>query len=212
MNSVAGDGVDLSLAALGVSPTVLVTSTTTISAYYDKILGTQKGLVSQMGRYVQNQSLQAGTMPPANSLLKLAQVDSRLSLSKLRLLFIACPANSSSTARLPSSTLADLRMLLGARIGYALTSPSVAGAVCQANVHDYRESAGSASFGAPLSSLEVKLVGDEGQVSLAQPVGKVCRGSYGRALELADMRLDCGLGTIGVQWYGRPWCRGEDRR
>ena len=182
MNSVAGDNVDLSLAAIGVSPTVLVTSSTTISSYHEKIIGTQSGIISPIGRYMQNQSLQAGNMPPANPLVKLAQIDTRLQLSKLRLLFIACPANSSSTARLPSSTLADLRMMLGARVGYALTSPSVSGAVCQTNVHDYRESAGPAWFGAPVSSLEVKLVGDEGQVSQPEPSGKVRCGFASKAI------------------------------
>lgn len=103
---------------------------------------------------------------------KLAEVDSKLSLSKLRLLFIAHRASDANSPKLTSSVLADLRMLLGARTGYALTTDKVAGAVCQTNIFDYRETGGLAPFGSPISSVEINLVGNEEQMSQAEPRGK----------------------------------------
>jgi len=112
-------------------------------------------------------------MPSRNAMAKLAELDSTLSLSKLRLLFVAHRAGDPQSPKLPSSVLANLRMLLGARIGYALTTDKVAGAVCQTNILDYGESAGQSPFGPPLSSVEISLEGDEEQVSMQEPEGKV---------------------------------------
>ena len=64
-------------------------------------------------------------------------------------------------------------MLLGARVGYALTTPQVAGAVCQTNVFDYRQTDTFNLFGPPLSSVEINLTGDEERVSKQDPHGKV---------------------------------------
>ncbi len=174
LNSVAGEDADLTLAAMGVSPTILVTSSKTILQYHSKVMATQAGLMAKLGRYMQNQSLQAGHMPSRNAMAKLAEVDSKLSLSKSRLLFIAHRASDAKSPKLTSSVLVDLRMLLGARIGYALTTDKVAGAICQTNVFDYREAGGLAPFGPPLSSVEICLVGNEEQVSQTEPRGKVC--------------------------------------
>ena len=173
LNSVAGEDADITLAAMGVSPTILVTSSKTILKYHSKVMATQTGFIAKVSQYMQNQTLQAGIMPSRNAMVKLAEVDSKLSLSKLRLLFIAHRASDPKSPKLTSSVLADLRMLLGARIGYALTTDKVAGAICQTNVFDYRETGGLAPFGPPLSSVEVFLAGDEVQVSQPEPRGKV---------------------------------------
>ena len=173
LNSVASEDADLALAAMGVSPTILVTSSKTILQYHSKVMATQTGFMSKLTRYIQTQSLQAGNMPSRNAMAKLAEVDSKLSLSKLRLLFVAHRAGDANSPKLTLSVLADLRMLLGARTGYALTTDKVAGAVCQTNVFDYRETGGLAPFGPPMSSVEISLVGDEEQVSQADPRGKV---------------------------------------
>lgn len=174
INSVAGEDVDLALAAMGVAPTVLVSSSKTMLDYHAKTMATQSGFTSTISRYIQSQSLQAGNMPSRNTMSKLAELDTTLSLSKLRLLYIAHGADDPKSPKLASSVLADLRMLLGARIGYAFTTAQVAGAVCQTNVFDYRQTAGAAHFGPPLSSVEISLAGDEEQVSQQEPTGKVC--------------------------------------
>jgi hypothetical protein len=173
LNSVAGEDVDFSLAASGVTPTIIVTSSKTILDYHSKVMASQTGLAATIDRLFQRQSLQGGNMPSRNAIATLAEIDTKLSLSKLRLLFVAHRAGDQKSPKLQSSVLTDLRMLLGARIGYALTTPQVAGAVCQTNVFDYRQSEGFSRFGPPLSGVEVNLSGDEDQVSKQDPRGKV---------------------------------------
>jgi len=173
LNSVAGEDADLNLAATGVSPTILVASSKTMLDYHSKVMATQGGLMAKLSRHIQSQALHAGNMPSRNAMVKLAELDSKLSLSKLRLLFVAHRAGDAKSPKLLSSVLADLRMLLGARIGYALTTAQVAGAVCQTNMFDYRQTAGSAQLGPPLSSVEISLTGDEEQVSQPEPRGKI---------------------------------------
>ena len=136
-------------------------------------MASQTGLVANINRLFQNQSLQAGNMPSRNAIAKLAEIDSTISLSKLRLLFVAYRAGDRKSPKLQSSVLADLRMLLGVRTGYALTTRQVAGAMCQTNVFDYRSTEGFNRFGPPLSSVEVHLTGDEERVSKQDPRGKV---------------------------------------
>ena len=118
-----------------------------------------------IGKYFANQSLQAGVMPSKRPTVALS------SLSKVRLLLIGQPA--STKARLASSTLHKLRLLLGAKIGYGLTAPKVAGAVSQTNVHDYRDKGDVVSVGPPLGSVEVHMVGEEDKLGDATPQGRV---------------------------------------
>jgi len=160
-------------AASGVSPTILVTSSKTILDYHDKTMATQTGVVSNISRRLQQQVMAAGNMPYRNPVAQLAEIDKSLSLSKLQLLFVSHRAGDATSPRLTSKAISDLRMLLGARIGYALTTAHVAGAVCQTNVYDYRTGSGTNSFGPPLSSVEIRLMGDEEMVSQSQPQGKV---------------------------------------
>ena len=173
LNSVAGERVNFSLAVSGVTPTVIVTSSKTILDYHSKAMASQTGLTASVSRFIQKQSLQAGNLPSRNTIARLAEIDTTLSLSKLRLLFVAYRGGDHKSPKLQSSDLADLRMLLGMRTGYALTTRQVAGAVCQTNVFDYRQTDGFNRFGPPLSSVEVHLTGDEERVSKQDPRGKV---------------------------------------
>ena len=175
LNSVAGEDVNLSLAASGVAPTIIATSSRTILDYHPKAMASQTGLTAGISRFIQKQSLRAGNMPSRNAVAQLAEMDTKLSLSKLRLLFVAHRVGDGKSPKLQSSVLTDLRMLLGVRIGYALTTPQVAGALCQTNVFDYRQTQGFSAFGPPLSSVEVNLTGDEDGVSQQNPRGKVSR-------------------------------------
>lgn len=172
-NSVASENADLSLAAVGVSPTILVSSAQTMHGYHNKTISQANGFVAQISRKIQEQSLDAGNMPSRNPVVRLAEIDTTLSLSKLRLLFVSHRPGAPQSPKLASNVLSDLRMLLGARIGYALTAAPVAGATAQTNIFDYRKTAGNASFGPPVSCVEILLSGDESQISQPEPSGKV---------------------------------------
>lgn len=179
LTSVAGEHVDLALATMGVSPTVLVTSSHTISDYHAQYMLPNMGLFSKLDRFMQCGSLDKGVMPQPNFLSRLlaASPTAELSLDRLRLLFISHRTDMDVQNQLTSEQLTDLRVFLGARVVYALTDANVAGAIAQTNAYDYRRESGPSHFGPPLSSVEVKLTGvkegsgsgsaREGQVSIS---------------------------------------------
>lgn len=178
LNSVAGEKVDFALATKGVSPTVIIASSSTMANYHDRIMQPHAGPISSIGRWVQTRTLQAGNMPSRNVFSQLARIApaAELSLDRLRLLCISHPVDGESSSRLSSEQLTNLRIYTGARIVYALTGPGIAGAIAQTNVFDYRCLAGPSHFGAPVSSIEITLTGvsesaasdglSEGQVRL----------------------------------------------
>lgn len=173
LNSVAGEDVDFALATSNISPTMIVASSQSILKYHDGIMKSQTGLLSKLSRYWQNKSLINGNMPKMPSFVPPSRHDS---LSKLRLLLIYHRAEHKDSTCLSTTTLANLKILLGARTCYALTASAVAGAVCQTNMFDYRQtSARGSHFGPPLSCVEVLLKGDEDDEKLgsSEPQGKV---------------------------------------
>ena len=94
---------------------------------------------------------------------------------KLRLI-LASERVGTEAETLSSAALRDLRIITRSRICYALTASSVAGAVAQTNIYDYRhvDRPGHSHFGAPLSSVEVKLVDkDDCKVDGITPSGQV---------------------------------------
>ncbi|KAJ5573468.1 uncharacterized protein N7459_007895 [Penicillium hispanicum] len=181
LNSVAGENVDFALASLGVSPTVIVASSATMSNYYDRVMKPHSGIVSSIGRWVQSRTLDSGNMPSKNFFSQLARIGptSELSLDNLRLLCISHRVDADASARLSSEQLTNLRIFTGARIVYALTGPGVAGAITQTNALDYRCLSGPSHFGAPVSSTEITLTGVpektssdgplEGQITVSGP-------------------------------------------
>lgn len=178
LNSVAGEEVDFALATVGISPTMIVSSSRTIAEYHKSFMKPHTGPLSSLSRSIQARSLDAGRMPSQNFLSRLANIGptAELSLENLRFLAISYRADGSAEDILSSEQLTDLRIFTGARIVNALTVPGVAGAVAQSNLFDYRRHAGPAHFGAPLSSVEIVLAGHsedsgieravEGQVGL----------------------------------------------
>lgn len=160
LTSVAGEVVDLALATAGISPTVMVASSHTISDYHAQRMGPSMGPITNLGRYFQTRSLDAGVMPTRNWLWRLstAAPTAELSLDKLRLLFISHHIDGDRHNQLTSRQLTDLRIFTGARVVYALTAPQVAGAVCQTIPYDYRRHSGYSHFGAPTSGVELKLI------------------------------------------------------
>ncbi|KAL4978003.1 hypothetical protein BDW66DRAFT_165363 [Aspergillus desertorum] len=176
LNSVAGEKVDFALATMGVSPTVIVASSRTISEYHAKFMKPHSGLLSSVVRWFQVRSLDAGNLPSQGFFTRLANVGptAELSLDRLRLLCISHRVDDASDARLDHEQLTDLRVLTGARVVYALTGPRVAGAISQTNVFDYRRFDGPSHFGAPLSTVELLLSGlsedsQQGQLTVSGP-------------------------------------------
>ncbi|PYI06118.1 hypothetical protein BO78DRAFT_369699 [Aspergillus sclerotiicarbonarius CBS 121057] len=178
LNSVAGESVDFALATVGVSPTVIVASSRTMSDYHSKFMKPHSGFISRFSRWIQVRSLDSGYMPSHGVLNQVANVGptAELSLDGLRLLCISHRVDADPEVQLDYEQLADLRILIGARVVYALSGPGVAGAVFQTNVFDYRRFKGASHFGAPLSSVEVVLTGvpkdattEEGQLTVSGP-------------------------------------------
>jgi acyl-CoA synthetase (AMP-forming)/AMP-acid ligase II len=163
-NSVAAQADDLAIATRGVSPTILVaTPAALLKTHKDAIARVNSSFITRTLHGMRVRKLtQGGVMPAAGS---------GASSDKLRLILTADRAGA-GTPRLPSAVLADLRVLTGARIMYALTAAKVAGAVAQTGFFDYRVSEdekGGCHFGPPLTSTEILLrdmgawkSGDEG--------------------------------------------------
>ena len=161
LNSVAGESVDLALATVGISPTVIIASSRTMSDYHDKIMQPNSGFISSISRWFQAGKLDAGIMPSHGFLNQAANIGptSELSFDKLRLLCISHRCDADPDVQLSYEQLTDLRIYIGARLVYALTGPGVAGAVTQTNMFDYRRFDGKSHFGSPLSSAEIILTG-----------------------------------------------------
>jgi hypothetical protein len=169
LNSVAGDKVDLRSATAMIKPTVLIASPHSVTTYLGDV-NTKKP--SGIAKYTAKKALQAGYLP---SSAKSHHTDT--SLSNLRVLLIPQSATTSTkpTSTLTSSDLHNLRLQFGGRIGYALTTPWVAGAITQTNIFDYRDKGKNVvNVGPPLTSVEIYLEGEEETMDSHVPRGKVC--------------------------------------
>lgn len=168
INSVAGPGVDLTLATRSIAPTVVVASAETAASLHSSASASITSGPKKLAHYMQTRALAAGRMP-VDGLLTRLSAPARAAVGstpgKLRLLFVSERAGAGAPA-LGSAELSDLRVYTGARVVYALTAARVAGAVAQTGIYDYRREEGGSSshghFGAPLSSVEVKVVDVEG--------------------------------------------------
>jgi hypothetical protein len=163
INSVAGPGVDLSLASRSIAPTITVISAETAAKLHSTTTTSITSGLKKLAHYLESKVLASGRLPTA-SLLNRLNAPTRAPVGntpgELRLLFISERAGL-NTPPLTSADLSDLRVYTGARVIYALTAAKVAGAVAQSNVYDYRTNITSGQkhshFGVPVSSLEVKL-------------------------------------------------------
>ncbi|KAG9858674.1 acetyl-CoA synthetase-like protein, partial [Aureobasidium melanogenum] len=178
INSVAGTGVDLSLAARGVAPTVIIASSQSLTNMHETYVSGASSGLHKLVHSNHERALAAGRMPGEDLLYKMvAPKGSAIGTSpgKLRLIFASERAGTGA-ATLSSAALRDLRIITRSRICYALTAPSVAGAVAQTNIYDYRhdDRPGHSHFGAPLSSVEIKLVDkDDSKVDGSTPSGEI---------------------------------------
>ena len=174
LNSVAGPAVDIAIASSGISPTILIASPGSVTKLHAQLQSMYNGTSAKISRYWQKKSLDVGVMPGPNALTKVVATR-QPSFAKLRLVAINHDAVQSKQEPLAATIIEDLRMLLGARVAHALTSTQVAGAICQTNIFDYRDqgSAGTHRFGPPLSSVEIKLIQEKGEVDDEKPAGHV---------------------------------------
>ncbi|SMR60177.1 unnamed protein product [Zymoseptoria tritici ST99CH_3D1] len=178
LTSVAAPGVEISLATRGIAPTVIIASPETLSALHVKETAGITSSLQKFGKYSQSQTVSAGRMPTDNLLFKfLAPSSSTIQPGKLRLIFTATRIGAGEPV-LTSNMLSDLRIFTRARIVHALSAPSVAGAISQTNVFDYRaeDGTGHGHFGVPLSCVEVKLVSADGTddgVGKEEPRGRI---------------------------------------
>ena len=211
LNSVAGKDVDLPLAAMGISPTIIAVSAESALKLHQTTRETITGSAKQFALSAQSSALDSGYMPPA-TLLSRINTPTRATLgnvpSKLRLMYVFERANA-GTPPLSATELSDLRAFTGARVIYALTAAKVAGPVAQTNFYDYRrlgqEKGKHSHFGVPVSALEAKVVDakDQKTVEGKQPKGEV---SCIRALDQipANRRVDCRKRTSREKWERQP--------
>jgi hypothetical protein len=178
LNSVAGPGVDLALASRGMAPTVIIASSQSLAKLHSTHMSGPSSGLSKISHSHHGRALAAGRMPGEDLLYRLfAPKGSAIGTSpgKLRLILASERAGTDAES-LSSAALRDLRIITRSRICYALTASSVAGAVAQSNIYDYRhvDRPGHSHFGAPLSSVEVKLVDkDDSKVDGSTPSGEV---------------------------------------
>lgn len=164
INSVAGKGVELPLAAMGVSPTIMAASAESALKLHRTTKETISSVPKKFALNTQKSALDSGYMPPA-SLLSRINTPARVNLgnvpSKLRLMYVFERLHA-STPPLGPEELSELRAFTGARVVYALAASKVAGPVTQTHLYDYRtmpqENRKHSHFGVPVSSLEVKTV------------------------------------------------------
>ncbi|KAI2643200.1 hypothetical protein GGS21DRAFT_541917 [Xylaria nigripes] len=162
-NSAAGASSGLVLATQGLAPTIIVTTPEALAKTHAETKAKVNSGLASLSHWVQTRSLVQNGVMPAESFLA-SYNDSfhpRIGTKpgKLRLIYVAHHASSSSKSILSELTLSDLRIFTGARVIHALSAASCAGAISQTQFHDYRvmgDGKGS-HFGPPLSSTEVLL-------------------------------------------------------
>uniref|UniRef100_A0A0B7KFN1 AMP-dependent synthetase/ligase domain-containing protein n=1 Tax=Bionectria ochroleuca TaxID=29856 RepID=A0A0B7KFN1_BIOOC len=160
LNSVAGKSTDLVLATQGIAPTVIVAAPETLLKSHKESASKLAGLGNLSHTLATRQLALDGVFSTSNAFSGFSAASRPTigaSSPSLRLIYVAERAGA-STPHLSSQALSDLRIFTGARVIYALTAAKVAGAVAQTAFFDYRVDAdGTGHFGAPLTSVEVRL-------------------------------------------------------
>lgn len=172
VNSVAGPSATLAAAARSTSPTIIIASASTLAELHTETSAKITSPLHKLGLFTQSQSLSAGRMPGSSLLLPSTN---NTTPGKLRLILTSDRLDADSPP-LSSSTLSNLRVFTHARIVYALTASAVFGAVTQTHVFDYRreQGEGHSHFGAPVSSVEIRVVGNgDKEVGKSEPVGEL---------------------------------------
>jgi hypothetical protein len=164
ISTVAGADVDLTFASKNIAPTIVISSSDSVMKLHADAAPNVKSGLAKISPSLKSNTLAGGNLPTNGgalaSLTSASQSAIGSSPGTLRLLFVSEKAGTSNPP-VSSLELNDLRLFTGARVVYALTAPTVAGAISQTNAFDYRvdsTTSKSSHFGAPLSSVEVKLI------------------------------------------------------
>ena len=164
LTSVATHKASYDIAFEAVSPTVVISSTRTMSQAWKDKKATAIGTLQRIRNWIYARSLASGVMPKIANILK-----------SPRLIYISNRAGTDQPP-LGSNEIFDLKVLTGARIIYAFTDAWVAGAIAQTNILDYltRENEFSrfAHFGPPLSCIEIKLEETSRKSEDGTPLGR----------------------------------------
>lgn len=191
LTSVAGDAPDLELVTRGLSPTIIVTPASSLSALHAASKAKMSSRLYSPIHALQTQSLvDGGVMPRSNFLSRLFENLKPIIGTKagpLRLIYTSEQIDPVTQYALSAQMLSDLRIYTGARIIYALTAKNVAGAVTQTGPFDYRVAKASlegspSHFGAPLTCTEVFLR-DRGDLKTTDQssAGQVSLGAWNRS-------------------------------
>lgn len=195
LNSVAGPEVELPLAATGIRPTFIAASAESASNLHTTMKAKVTGTAKKWALSSQMSALKAGVMPSKGLLHRVnppAMVTLGKEPSKLRLLYVF-ERSSAGSPPFTSTQLTELRAFTGARVIYALTTAKVAGTVAQSNLFDYRifseEEKKNASFGAPVTSVELKVVDKKDYKTVeGNAIGEVHFGSSILVIKLTNLR------------------------
>ncbi|KAL8684912.1 MAG: hypothetical protein Q9224_006068, partial [Gallowayella concinna] len=152
LTSVSGDKVPYDAAFRSVKPTIIIAAPSTIRQACKTFHDLPRSIMQKYAMWKQATSLAEGIMPKITG-----------EPAKPRLIY-TFEGSKSRIDPLSLAELGDLRLLTGARTAYAFTDAKVAGAITQTSVYDYRRdpAADYATFGGPVSSVEFKLVDEDG--------------------------------------------------
>ncbi|KAI4136793.1 MAG: hypothetical protein L6R39_007610, partial [Caloplaca ligustica] len=152
ITSVSGEKVPYDAAFRSVKPTIVIASSSTIKDACKTFRDLPKSVMQKYALWRQASSLAEGIMPKITG-----------NPPRPRLIYTFEDSGSAATP-LTLAELGDMRLLTNARTTYAFTDAKVAGAIAQTNIYDYRrdEGAEQATFGGPVSSVEIKLVDEDG--------------------------------------------------
>lgn len=161
ITSVSGPNVPYSAAFRAASPTVVIANTETLSSFCKaKERTMSSSLLGRFNLWRKANALNAGTMSPSSALTNTP-----------RLIYTFEKAGA-PMVKLEPEELFKLKVCSGARVIYAFTDSQVAGAISQTNMLDYQNK--SDDFGAPLSSVEIKLRdAEDGKNSDDKPLGEL---------------------------------------
>ncbi|KAL8772844.1 MAG: hypothetical protein Q9209_002189 [Squamulea sp. 1 TL-2023] len=152
LTSVSGDKVHYNAAFRSVKPTIIIAAPPTIQRAIKTFRELPRGIMQKYAKWRQAAALAKGIMPKVSG-----------EPPRPRLIY-TFESSENLADPLTLAELGDLRLLTGARTVYAFTDAKVAGAIAQTSIYDYRrdDAAEQAAFGGPLSSVEFKLVDENG--------------------------------------------------
>lgn len=149
LTSVAGPEAEYVAAFRGITPTVIVATLPTLHKLWSTKMSASTSLFEKVDYWNKARTLAAGNMPKAK-------------VSGSPHLIFAYEPSIKYSAPLTSAQMFDLKVLTGARVAYAFTDYTVAGAISQTNVYDYGHSVEHGDrpshFGPPVSCVELKLI------------------------------------------------------